>query len=239
MTDTPQPNPFTDVNPYTPATMPELGAARRPGGLTAICIIAIVLGVLGTLSSVAKGFNVLFGAQMQQAFGSMGGVTAEQKQVQQDMNNALAAEMTRYRLANGILCITQLGLCVALLVSALKTLKLKASGRQLFFYICCFLLVYEIGQFVVFVFQQLSIAPIMELYMPQMMKGPDGKEIGGGGVGKVMARMAIIAGVVTQCAWTLMKLVFYSIAIRYLLKGKVIALFDDQPGTAPTMPEAP
>lgn len=238
MTDTPQPNPFTDVNPYTPANLPELAGAPRPGGLTAICIIAIVLGVLGTLSGAAKGFNVLFGAQMQQAFGSMGGVTEEQKQAQQDMNSALVAEMARYRLANGILCIAQLALCIALLVSALKTLKLKAAGRQLFFYVCCFLLVYEIGQFVVFVFQQLSIAPIMELYMPQMMKGPDGEDIAGGAFGKVIARMSIIVGVVTQCAWTLMKLVFYSIAIRYLLKSKVITLFDDHAGATATMPEA-
>ncbi|MBC8350919.1 MAG: hypothetical protein H8E66_02970 [Planctomycetes bacterium] len=236
MTETPQSNPFTDVNPYRPSEMPDV-ATRRTGGLTAICIIAVVLGVLGTLSAAAKGFNVLFGAQVQQTIGSIGAVNEAQRQAQQDMNNAMAAEMKRFRLANSILCVAQLGLCIGLLVAGLRTLGLKASGRQLLVWICVSLLVYEIGQFVVFAFQQLSIAPIMELYMPKMMKGPDGEDIGGEKFGKVIARMSIVVGMVTQCAWTLIKLVFYAVAIRYLRKRNVVALFETSPDPAFAPPE--
>ncbi|MEX0819447.1 MAG: hypothetical protein WD070_07630 [Pirellulaceae bacterium] len=238
MTDTPQPNPFTDVNPSHPAQLPNL-AVRRPGALTAICIIAIVLGVLGILSGTAKGVNVLFGAEMQQAFGAFGAANNAQQQVQQEMNDALAAEMNRFRLVNAITCVAQLGLCIALVYSGIKTLGLKDAARRLMLGICIALLVYEIGQFVVFMLQQLSIAPIMEVYMPRLMKGPNGEDIGGAKFGQIIARMSIIVGVVTQCVWTLIKLVFYAIAIRTLRKDKIIAYFDPPPTPNLLKPETP
>lgn len=228
MTDTPQPNPFTDVSPYRPTDLPEI-AARRPGGLTAICIIAVVLGVLGLFSGVIKGANVLFGGQMQQAFGSMGAVTPEQAQAQQEMNAAIAAEMARFAIANTILCSAQIMLCGALVYSGLRTLGLQAAGRKLFLAVCVCLLFYEVGQLVTMVIQQLSLSPIMELYMPRMMQTPNGNNEGAEKFGQIIARMSIIVGVVMQCAWTLVKFVFYGFAIRYLLKVETKALFASHP----------
>ncbi len=227
MTETPKPNPFTDVNPYTPSPTAML-AARRPNGLTAICIIAIVLGVLGTLSGFGKGINVAFGAQMQQAFGSLGAGAgnSDMQKAQQEMNNALAEEMVRFRLANGILCITQTVLCVGLAYAAIKTLGFNANSRKLLLWLCCFLLVYEVGQFVVFAYQQLSMAPIMEEYMPRMMKGPNGEDVGGEDFGKIIARVSVIVGMISQSFWTLLKFAFYGVAVYYLRKSNVIALFD-------------
>ena len=236
MTDTPQSNPFTDVSPYRPPNLPEL-ASRRPGGLTAICIIAVVLGVLGLFSGTLKGVNALFGAQMQQAFGSMGAGTPEQAKAQQEMNAALAAEMKRFAVANGILAVAQLVLCGGLVYSGLKTLGLKAARRKLLIAICACMLVYETGQLITFVFQQLSMSPIMELYMPRMMQTPNGDNESAEKFGQVVARMSIIAGVVMQCFWTLIKFVFYAVAIHYLRKAKVAALFDSNPKSVLLKPE--
>lgn len=224
MTETPQPNPFTDVSPYRPSALPDF-AARRPGGLTAICIIAVVLGVLGLFSGVLKGVNVLFGAEMQQAFGSLGAMTQEAAKAQQEMQAAVAAEIERFAVANGILCVAQLVLCGGLVYSGLKTLALKPAGRKLLLAICACLLVFEIGQLIVFVFQQLSMSPIMELYMPRMMQAPNGNNAGTEKIGQIVARMSIILGIVMQCVWTLTKFAFYAVAIHYLRKGKVVALF--------------
>ena len=52
-----------------------------------------------------KGVNVLFGAEMQRVFGSMGAVTPEQAKVQQEMQAAVADEMKRFAVANTILCV--------------------------------------------------------------------------------------------------------------------------------------
>lgn len=240
MTETPQPNPFTEVNPYTPSPTAIL-AGQRPGGLTAICIIAIVLGLLGSLSGIVKGANAAFGAQMQQAFGSIGAGAGngDMQKAQQEMNNALAAEMLRFRLVNGVLCVAQLALCIALVYSGVKTLGLNVSGRRLLLWICCLLLFYEACQLAVFVYQQLSIAPIMELYMPRMMKGPNGEDIGGENFGKIIARMSIIVGMISQCIWTVIKFGFYGFAIYYLRKAKVVELFSAKPESENTSPDSP
>lgn len=236
MTDTPQSNPFTDVNPYRAGELPDL-AIRRPGGLTAICIVAVVLGVLGLFSGAIRGVNVLFGPEMQQAFGSIGAVTQEQAKVQQEMNAAIAVEMKRFAIANTVLCISQLVLCGALVYSGLKTLGLKAAGRKLLLAICVCLLVYEIGQLITVVLQQMSLSPIMELYMPRMMKDPSGNNAGAEKFGQIIARMSIIVGVVMQCVWTLIKFIFYVVAICYLGKAAVVALFDTSRPPALAKPE--
>ncbi len=243
MTETPKPNPFTDVNPhraeenpYRAGDLPDV-AARRPSGLTAICIIAVVLGVLGLFSGLMKGVNVLFGAEMQQAVGSFGAVSPEQAKVQQDMNAAIAAEMGRFRLANSVLCVAQLAFCGALVYSGIKTLGLKAAGRSLMLAACACMLVYEIGQAIAFVFQQLALSPIMELYMPQLMKGSAGNNASAEQIGQVMARISIILGIVFQCVWTLIKFIFYAVAIVYLRKANVIALFDPITTAALSKPE--
>lgn len=236
MTDTPQPNPFTDVTPYRPSELPDI-ATRRPGGLTAICIIAVVLGVIGLFSGALKGVNALFGAEMQQAFGSMGAATPEQAQAQKEMQAAIAGEMERFAVANGILSVCQLVLCGVLVYSGLKTLGLKAAGRKLLLAACLCLLVYEVGQLIVFVFQQLSMSPIMELYMPRMMQDPSGNNAGAEKFGQIIARMSIIVGVIMQCVWTLIKFVFYAVAVRHLRKTSVIALFDPSPTPTLNAPE--
>jgi hypothetical protein len=228
VTDTPQPNPFTDVNPYRPVGLPDL-AARRSGGLTAICIIVVVLGVLGFFSGVLKGVNVVFGAQMQQAFGSMGAGTGDQARVQAEMQAAIAVEMKRFVVANSILSVAQLALCGTLVYSGLQTLGLKALGRKLLLAVCACLLVFEIVQLVVAVLQQLSMGPIMELYMPRMMQSPDGNNAGAEKFGQIIARMSIIGGVVMQCVWTLLKFVVYAVAIWYLRMPKVSTLFEPMP----------
>jgi len=203
--------------------MPDL-TARRPGGVTAICIVAVVLGVLGLFSGTIKGVNVLFGAEMQQVFGSMGAVTQEQAKIQQEMNAAVAEEMKRFVVANSLLCVSQLALCGALIYSGLKSLKLKAAGRKLLVAVLVCLLVYEIGQLIAVVLQQMSMSPIMELYMPRIMKGSSGNNAGAEKFGQAIARMSIIVGIVMQCVWALIKFIFYTVAIVYLRKAKVIAV---------------
>jgi hypothetical protein len=236
VTETPKPNPFTDLNPYRAGALPDL-TARRPGGVTAICIVAVVLGVLGLFSGTIKGVNVLFGAAMQQAIGSIGAVNQSQAKVQQEMNAAVADAMESFAVANSILCISQLVLCGALVYSGLKTLKLKAAGRKLLVAILVCLLVFEIGQLITVVLQQMSMSPIMELYMPRMMQAPSGNNAGAERFGQAIARMSIIMGIVFQCVWALIKFIFFVIAIRYLCQAKVIALFDPSPAPVLSKPE--
>ncbi len=200
MTDTPQSNPFTDLDPCTAGALPDL-SSRRPGGVTAICIVAVVLGVLGLFSGTMKGVNVLFGAEMQRVFGSMGAVTPEQAKVQQEMQAAVADEMKPFAVANTILCVSQLVLCGALVYAGLKTLKLKAAGEKLLLAILVCLLLYEIGQLITVVLQQLSMGPIMELYMPQMLKSLDPATMRVLKVRPRHRRMSIIVGIIMQSGW--------------------------------------
>ena len=153
------------------------------------------------------------------------------------MQAAIAAELKRFVIVNGILAVCQVMLCGLLVYSGLKTLGLKAIGRKLLLATCLCLLAYETGQLIVFVIQQLRMSPIMELYMPRMMQDPSGNNAGAEQFGQIIARMSIIVGVVMQCVWTLIKFTFYAIAIRYLRKAPVVTLFDPIPPPAPSSSE--
>ena len=76
--DPSKPNPFSEAAPYRPTMIPDV-AVRRPGGLTAIAIVAVVIGVLGLLSGGMKVFNLAFGAQMQAAFSGFGATNDEMR----------------------------------------------------------------------------------------------------------------------------------------------------------------
>ena len=53
--------------PPEPPYSHEIPHARRPGGLTAVCVIAIVLASLGLLGSLTGLVSLAFGSRLQQA----------------------------------------------------------------------------------------------------------------------------------------------------------------------------
>lgn len=219
-------NPY-DPNPYGDAQ----GAAAyrlpptRPGGLTAICVIAIVLGVMGCGSSVLKGVNAFAGKYFQDMVSSMGGQpNNEMAKAQQEMNEAIWEVNNRYTIPTLVLAAAQFFVGIAIVVGGIRTLGLKAAGRKLLLMACCFILLYEIAQFIMMLFQTMQMMPIMEVHMSRMMEATPGNNPSAQEFGKTMAKFSLIGGMIFQGGWLLIKFVFFGIAIWYLGRPRIVEL---------------
>ena len=217
------PTPDTDVQQFEAAT---LVPARRPTGLTVICVLAIVLGGLGTLTAVITGVQLAVGKQLQQSFQSMGNPDTELQKLQQEMQDEIWAVTKRFIVPNVVLAIAKFGLCAALLYAAIRTLQLRDSGRRLLAWICTLLIAFEITALIVFIVFESQVHPIMTKYMPEMMAGPNGGDAQAADFGAIAASGAIIFAIVVQAVWVLAKVIYYGVSLRYLRKPAIRELFE-------------
>ena len=127
-------------NPYTaqaasPGT-PIVGelvlplAARRPGGLTVVCVLAVVLGVLGVLFGTMSLLQLIFAQQIQQMAGGLGVQTAEMRAAQEQMNADLLQRMRPFMALLVTFALLQVGLAVSLLYGGIRGMKLVALARH-------------------------------------------------------------------------------------------------------------
>ena len=219
-----KPNPFSEANPYRTGVVPEV-AAQRPGWLTAIAIVVVVIGVLGLLACGTKFLNLAFGRQMQQMFAGIGAPNEQMRKAQEEMNAAIMGVADRFFVPNVILATSQFFLSIALIFGGIKSLKLDALGRKVLLIALALLLFYEIGNLVTQILTQLGMMPIMQLYMPRMMTVPGQENAGAQRFGTAIAKFSMVAGIVMQSGWTLVKMVFYGFAIYFLRKPNVVSLF--------------
>ena len=223
--DPTKPNPFSDGPPPQVLPFPNVPAGRPPW-LTAIAITAIVGGVLGLMSGGTKVLNLAFGAQMQAMFSGFGAPNDEFRQAQEEMNAALLGEVDRFLIPNTILAITQLTLSIVLIYAGARTLQLHRLGRLLLVTAFGLLLIYEVAQLITFTLMQMGMMPIMELHMSRVMRsapGPQNQGIEQFSMG--IARFSMIAGIIIAAGWSLIKMVFYGLAFRYLRRADIVALF--------------
>ena len=110
---------FQDETYQTVATPP---AGFRPGGLTTVCIIAIVLGALGLLGGLSGLAMSLVGNQVQQWQAGLGtaGVPAEMAKMQTEMNTSMMAVTDRFRNVSLATAVFRLGVAAALLWGAIQ-----------------------------------------------------------------------------------------------------------------------
>ena len=88
-----------DFNPFSSPLEVEVvePPKRSPGGVTAICIIAIVLGGFGLLAALLSGVGLFSGLQAQAALGPQPvGVSPEMEQIQERMRTEMAPVMCQY-----------------------------------------------------------------------------------------------------------------------------------------------
>jgi hypothetical protein len=221
------------VNPYDPNPFgdPQVAArtaypAIRPGGLTAICVIAVVLGAMGFMSSGMKGVNLVFGKQLQAMFAGMGGMPNQKMaDAQQEMNDAMWEVTDRFWIPNVVLACAQFALAIALLFGGLKALKLQARGRKVLLAALVCVVVFEFAQLGVNSLMQIQMMPIMETYMPRMMESAPGNNAGGEEMARTFAKFSLIAGLIMQGGWMLVKMVFLAVAIWYLNRQRIRSLF--------------
>jgi hypothetical protein len=208
-------------NPYAETPLPV--AARSPGGLTVVCVLAIFLGILFLLFGALTILQLTFARQIQQAAGSMAPQSAKVLEAQEQMNTELLGMMSSYTPFYIILSIVQMGLAFGLLYGGIRGMKLSAQARQVLLWTCAIGIGYEAIQFGLFLIMQLQMAPIMEQHMEKVMRASGSSP--GAEFGSSMYRISLIVGIGFQLIWSLIKVGYFAFATNYLKRPPIRDLF--------------
>lgn len=204
------------------------GAPRqRPGGLTAVCVIAIVLGGLGLCTSLFGLASLAFqdkiekfSMQQQPPAGMPNGMFKSQMEMQKKMQQKMLEVAHRYRGVNLGITLLNLLFASSLLVGGIMTMKLNPTGRTFLAAVFLAVIVFEIVRLVITVFMQLDMAAAMSAAFQ-----------GGPGTDQATALLATsmkvgtFVGMGIGFVLALGKIIFYGIGASYLGRSKVRQLF--------------
>lgn len=219
-------------NPYSsppPVEMPRQGAGR-PGWLTAVCVIAIILGALGILSALATLLMTVFAGEFQAMMGTPQGpgISPEMQRVQDQFQKEMNAIQDRYFVA--IIAVSLFHAVVAgmLLVGGIRSLGGSAAGRSLLLAAFVAAIVYEICVGVLQSFMNIEMNSAMNSYF----EGLVGTMPSAGPPPEVMVSImqgSAVVGYVLQYVLILAKIGFYVFGINYLRRPHITALFSNHP----------
>jgi hypothetical protein len=103
-------------------------SASRPGGITALGVLTIVLGVFGLLNAFVAIVGLLFQGQMQSALANLQ-PDAEAARVQREVAEQAEQIAAQHPVRNWILVLSRLNVATALLLGGIWSLRLKPIGR--------------------------------------------------------------------------------------------------------------
>ena len=141
----------SSLDPYRSPSLPEgpyagLPTRARPGWLTALCVVCIVLGALGVLNSLVGTAAVLAGPKFQSMFQPRptAGVPDDMLQAQQDLMDEINAVQKKHLITTLVLLAFKLVAAVLLLAGGLRCLGLNEGGRKLLLIACGVALMFEV-----------------------------------------------------------------------------------------------
>jgi hypothetical protein len=203
--------------------------SRRTGGLTAICVIALVVGVLSAFSSFSQFLSLLVGDKLQAAIAQVQPANNQgMQEIQQEMFAKTAAITRKYAVYHWISLAAQSILAGIMIVGAILTLQLKAAGRMLLLIALAGSLFFEPAKAALSAAVANEMMPITVEMMQQAAKaGPPGAKqppgfeemMGGMSRAIVVLQWAMLIGM--TAAWC----IFYLVGVWYLTKPAVKALF--------------
>ena len=197
------------LNEFTP---------QRTGGLTAICVVAIVLGAFGALGALMGTVGMLLNERFQSmAQGLQGaGLPPEAQQVQQQMNQQMLALTRRWKPILLPLHAANLVLSVLLLVGAIGLLRRSAGGAKVFSRALLGCLLYVLFNAPASAMYSLQTSKIVQQFMPAMMQAaspPQGApEAATENVVQTTMVVAMAISIGWIVVWHLAQAVFYAIS---------------------------
>ncbi len=221
-------NQFTDAyRPPVDYGLPPV--SRRPGMLTAVCVLAIVLGALGIGVVLLGSVNLAFQDQIQGAFTPAPPPNQKGKEIfdlQQAMNKDIRTLNAKFFWANAGIFAVHLVLATLLLVGGIRTMQLNPSGRKLLMRACLLTILFELGRGAVHGLMQYEMYPLMTHHMSRMANASGGP--GGQGTSLIETSMTIIlvVGVVFAVGLMALKLGYYVYAVFYLRRSRIVNLFE-------------
>lgn len=203
---------------------------RRPGGLTAICVIALVVGILSVFSGLSQFVNLLVGQKLQAAVMQVQAGNGEAaQQAQQETQAKMAAIARKYAVYHWACATTQSILAWIMIVGAVLSLRLKSAGRKLLLIALVASLLFEPAKAVLTAAVTKQSAPVIIASMkaaaqnsapPGSRQAEDINQMMGGLSQLIVAmQWAMLIGM------TALWCIFYLVGVWYLTKPAVKALF--------------
>ena len=224
-------------NPYQPppthiaATGAAVQPGRRPGGLTAICVITLVLGGLGLIASLVGLAALAAQDQIQKTFAvkSQPGMPENFAKTQQEMQAKMQTVQKPYRGVSMGLLATNIVLASCLIVGGIMVLRFHPKGCSLLVGAFVVAIAFETARTIVGVAMQLDTAAVMSQTMVRMAEASPSSG-GSGGVQAaetiaMITRIGVFVGMAFTVVFGLAKIIFYIIGFRYLRRPTIRALF--------------
>jgi hypothetical protein len=224
-------------DPYRSPSLPEGPYAgppptgRRPGLLTTLCVLCIVLGALGLFNALFGAFGLVIGRQFQQMVmksqSQTPGVPPEMQEAQEKMQTEIYAIQDKYLWALGGGLVFRFVASALLLVGGIGALALQPWGRQVLIAGCAvaapFVLLDAILQSLI----SMENMTVMNSFMERMIQAsPDnGAPQNVEGFIRGMFGVIKIASIAVLSILALAKIALYVFGLIYLHKPHIKALF--------------
>ena len=198
---------------------------RRPGGVTAVCVIAILLGVLGLLGSLINAASLALGSQGVRSMMPMPEQKEKVTRLQEEMQREIEAVTNPLKPLTITLLVLEILASSGLIAAGVMTLGLKEQGRRLLRNVIALTIPLEIVRSLLQAYFSLEIAEVMGKYMSQIA----GAQAKGGNMpaefGASIAKMSMVFGIAWAAICLVIALAFYITSWIYLNRPHVRAAF--------------
>jgi len=202
---------------------------KRPGGLVAVGVIAILLGLIGLCGASIGIFGLAMTDRLQtmqdRAIQTM--PPSPQTQPMQAMERRMRAATERFKVPNVSIAAIGAVLGSALILGSALMLAWRPPGRAMLLGAFAFGIVYELAAGAFGIYQQFEIQAITREYMQQLtqVSGPNGAPSPGAGqwMNGVMGA-SLATGLLCGGVWIALKLAAYIGGTIYLRKPEIRSL---------------
>jgi hypothetical protein len=229
-------------DPYRSPSLPEgvytgPRPVGRPGWLSFLCVLCIVLGALGLMNSVFGTFGMVVGPRFQQFMAAQPkpGMPDDLKEAQEKMQADMYTIQAKYIWPLGLSIALRLIVCALLLVGGIRCLNMSEQGRKLLIIACSIALVFDLLQAIFQMVITVENMTVMNEFMEAMANqgGSTPKEVEA--VIKTIGSIIRFLMVGMVCVFALAKIAFYIFGVLYLQKPNIMALFKTAPSPTPAL----
>jgi hypothetical protein len=222
-------------DPYRSPTLPETPYAApssgRPGWLTTLCVLCIVLGALGMINAAFGALGLAGGKAIQkmvQPKGANTGLPQAMQDAQDKFQNDMYAVQDKYFWLLVPTTAIRFFVALYLLVGAIRALSLKEKGRQMLLTACVVALVFEVISSIGSSFIVMENLTITNLYIEQITTSMPADKEKAVHVAKLVGTVTRAIGVVTLVlagVVVLLKVALYIFGLVYLQKPHIQAVY--------------
>jgi hypothetical protein len=197
---------------------------KRPGGVTAVCILAMLLAAAGLFASLIAAATLVIGPErLQEMMPQPKG--ENEARIQREMQAEINAVTEPLKPITTTLLVLEALTCIGLLVASIRTLGLHEQGRRLLRLMLILAIPLTMVRSTVGGYMTLGIADAQAKFMPELMAAQQKGNKLPADFGEKMAQISRIFGMVWIVGSLVVVLIIYIVSWLYLNRPRVVAAF--------------